>query len=169
MNLFGLVIGQHILLVLFALVVVALGSAMLQWGWIGKIVGILLFAGAVGWLASIILYDEARVPGLGVSAAFLFTLFAACYAAFQVYQHRDAPKRSLLGGRSVTVNRNAVIAGAVLALMVIVTIGFLAEANWESFFRFDDRAANQAREQTTSGILKFVNRLLRSLDQFLAR
>lgn len=169
MNLFGLVVGQHILLVVFALLVIALGSAMLQWGWIGKIVGILLFAGAVGWLASIILYDEARVPGLGLSAAFLLSLLAACYAAFQVYQHRDTPKRSLLASRSVSVSRNAVIAGAVLALAVIVTIGFLAEANWDSFFRFDDQAANRAREQTTNGILKFVNRLLRSLDQFLAR
>lgn len=169
MNIFGLVLGEHILLVIFALLFVGLGSYLLRGGWVGRVIGIFLFAGAVGWLASIILYDNARVPGLGLSAAVLIALLAACYAAYTVYQQRDAPKRTLLGGRSVTVSRNTIVAGALLVTFVIVTIGFLSGADWDSFFRFDDEAANRAYRDTTNGVLRFVNRLLRAVDGFLAR
>jgi hypothetical protein len=169
MNIFGLVLGEHILLVIFALLFVGLGTYLLRGGWVSKIIGIFLFAGAVGWLASIILYDNARVPGLGLATAPLIALLAACYAAYTVYQQRDVPKRALLGGRSVTVSRNTIVAGALLVTFIIVTIGFLSGADWDSFFRFDDRAANQAYRETTNGVLRFVNRLLRAVDAFLAR
>ena len=169
MNIFGLVIGEHVLLVIFSLLFVALGNYLLRGGWVSKFIGIFLFAGAVGWLASILLYDNADVPGLALPAAPLVSLLAACYAAYTVYQQRDAPKRALLGGRSMNVSRNTIIAGALLITFVIVTIGFLSGADWDSFFRFDDRAANRAYQETTNGVLRFVNRLLRAVDAFLAR
>lgn len=169
MNFFGLVIGQHILLVLFALLFVAIGHALLGGGWISKVIGVFLFAGAAGWLASIILYDNARIPGLGLPAAVLISLLAACYAAVTLYKQKDVPKRNLLGNRNLSVNRNAIIAGTLVVVMVLITLSFLSGGNWENFFQFDNRAANRAYEETTNGLLRSINRLLRNVDQLLAK
>lgn len=169
MNLFGLVIGQNILMIGLTLIVLAFSNGLLRRGWPGKILGLLLFAGAAGWLAKIVLYDGARIPVMDLPAPYIIGLLAACYAAFVIHSERNSGKKPFFAGKKLELNKNSVISVILLILVVIVTLGALGQGNWESFFDFDNRAANRAREETTNGILRFINRLLRELDRFLAR
>jgi hypothetical protein len=165
MNIFGLVIGQHILMLIFGLLLISLGLFLMSLGWIGRIVGLLVFASSVGWTASIILTRDAQSVELGVLVSFL-TLAGG---AVMLFSDRDKPRRSLPSSKSAQISRNTVIGGVIMVVCVFTAATYVLQGNWESFIQLDDPVAQRAMDQTQNGFLRFANTILQATDDALAR
>ncbi len=169
MDIFGIVLRENILMVLFGSLFIFLGLILMTRGWLLKIIGLFLFAGSAGWVVSLLLPQSFNLPGSNGSTSFIAGMVALVAGAFIIFRDRDESPRSFKGAKMPSVSKNTIIAGGLVAVVIFAAANVLLPRTWDNLFNFDNVAANAAANQTKNESLRMFNRLLREVDKAIAR
>ncbi|HEX8390197.1 MAG TPA: hypothetical protein VF597_02155 [Candidatus Saccharimonadales bacterium] len=167
MNIFGFIVGPNILTFSATAVTALLSYQLLSWGWIAKIIGLVLFSGSVGFLMSQILH-KGQADQNGVNLPILAIFIAALVAAIRIYEKRD-DRRMRREDSSRELNGNTLIGLLLIAVIGVTALSYILQANVENYFNFDSAAADLVIDRSSSGVKRYGNILLIRIDRELAK
>lgn len=166
MNIFGFILGQNIIMLVIALLLVLLGLRLLMGGWVTRLIGLVMFPAAVGWSFWILLPESTRF-----SVIMSISMVGLIGAAVIIWQNRSNQPQNLMPGRpQASLNKSTVFAGILLVVVLLTAVPVLLDqARVVDVFAVEGREAERAAERSKKGFMRVANALLVRLDDTLAR